>query len=340
MDNTSTGPTTSGHDRPWLNTSLSPDERAALLLAQMTLEERISMVHGVSNDTYHPAPIPRLGIPALPLTDGPAGINVGKATSLPAPIGLAATWDLTAAEQYGELLGSEAEATGFNVFLGSCMDIARVPIYGRLFEALGEDPILTGQMAVRSIQSVQRHPIVATAKHYNVNAQEENRLEVDAQLDERTLQEIYTLPFEAAVKDGHIGAVMGAYNKINGTFCCENPHILTEILRRQLGFTGWVVSDFQATHSTVEAANAGLDVELDVPPAKYFGKRLLEAVAAGQVSLATIDDKARRILRSMFAFGLFDSPPQITPLPVEEHGRLARAIAGHGVVLTEPVGHM
>ena len=147
------------------------------------------------------------------------------------------------------------------------------------------------------------------------------------------MQEIYTLPFEVAVKDGHIGAVMGAYNKINGTFCCENPHILTEILRRQLGFTGWVVSDFQATHSTVEAANAGLDVELDVPPAKYFGKRLLEAVSMGQVSLATIDDKLRRILRSMFAFGLFDSPPQMSPLPVEEHGKLARAIADQGIVL-------
>src|SRR5947199_3403088 len=169
MDNTSTGPTTSAHDRPWLNTSLSPNERAALLLAQMTLEEKISMVHGVSNDTYSTAPLSRLGIPALLMTDGPAGTNVGKATSLPAPIALAATWDLAAAGQYGELLGREAQATGYNVFLGSCLDIARVPVYGRMFEALGEDPILTGQMIVRSIQSVQRYPTLTTAKHYNVN---------------------------------------------------------------------------------------------------------------------------------------------------------------------------
>jgi beta-glucosidase len=133
---------------------------------------------------------------------------------------------------------------------------------------------------------------------------------------------------------------MGAYNKINGTFCCENPHVLTDILRRQLGFTGWVVSDFQATHSTVEAANAGLDVELDVPPAKYFGERLLEAVTEGQVSLATIDDKVHRILSSMFAFGLFDSPPQIGPLPVEEHGKLARAIADQGIVLLKNAREM
>src|SRR6266487_3382964 len=216
MDTTSTGSPASVHDWPWMNTSLSPDERAALLLAQLTLEEKVGMVHGKSNDAYYMEPVSRLGIPALTMTDGPSGINEGQATALPAPIGLAATWDLAAAEQYGELVGREAEATGHNVFLGACLDIARVPVYGRMFEALGEDPILTGQMAVRSIQSVQRRHIVATAKHYN-----------------------------------------------------ENPHLLTEIFRQQVGFTGWVMSDFEATHSTVEAANAGLDQEM--PSAKYFG---------------------------------------------------------------------
>src|SRR5205085_5639217 len=140
---TSTHPPTSAHDRPWLNTSLSPDERAALLLAQMTLEEKIGMVHGKSN-AYYIAPISRLGIPALTMTDGPAGINEGQATSLPAPIALAATWDRGLAEQYGELLGHEAQATGHNVYLAPCLDLARVPAYGRLFEAFGEDPILTG----------------------------------------------------------------------------------------------------------------------------------------------------------------------------------------------------
>jgi beta-glucosidase len=338
MENTSTH-SASAHDWPWMDTALSPDERATLLLTQMTLEEKVDML---SEKSGKDLPFSRLGIPTLTFADGPAGVridrsrrdvNEGKATAPPAPIALAATWDLLAAQQYGDMLGREAWSTGHNVLFGPGMDIARIPSFGRLFESLGEDPVLTGQMAARYVQGLQGHPVIATAKHYNVNAQEENRLEVDAQLDERTLQEIYTLPFEAAVKDGHIGAVMGAYNKINGTFCCEHPHVLTEILRRQLGFAGWVVSDFQATHSTVEAANAGLDVELDVPPAKYFGKRLLEAVAAGQVSLATIDDKVRRILRSMFAFGLFDSPPQIGPLPVEEHGKLARAIAGQGIVL-------
>jgi beta-glucosidase len=335
---TSTHPPTPANDRPWLDTSLSPDERSALVLAQMTLEEKISMVHGVSNDAYYIAPNSRLGIPALTMTDGPAGINVGKATALPAPIGLAATWDLAAAEQYGELLGREAEATGHNVFLGSCLDIARVPVYGRLFEALGEDPILTGQMAVRSIQSVQRHPIVATAKHYNVNAQEENRLEVEAQLDERTLQEIYTLPFALAVQDGHAGAIMGAYNKVNGIYSCQNRHLLTDILKHQLGFTGWVMSDYEATHSTVEAANAGFDQEM--PSAKFFGDQLQQAIQVGQVSVAILDNKVQRILRTMFALGLFEHLVQVSPLPVEEHGKQAREIASKGIVLLKNAGEL
>src|SRR5437763_1872064 len=336
MDTTSPGSPASAHDRPWLNTSLSPDERAALLLAQMTLEEKVGMVHGKSNDAYSMVPISRLGIPALTMADGPAGINEGQATALPAPIGLAATWDLATAQQYGELLAREAEATGHNVFLGACLDIARVPVYGRLFETLGEDPILTGQMAVRSIQSVQRHPIVATAKHYNVNTQEENRIEVDAQIDERTLQEIYTLPFALAVQDSQVGAAMGAYNKVNSVYACENPHLLTEILKQQLGFTGWVMSDFEATHSTVEAANASLDQEM--PSAKFFGDQLLSALQTGQVSLATLEDKVHRILRTMFALGLFEHPIQISPLPVQEHGKQAREIAGKGIVLLKNAG--
>src|SRR6266571_256536 len=295
MENTSTRSPTSARDWPWMNASLLPDERAVLLLAQMTLEEKVDMLSEKSSPELS---LSRFGIPALTFADGPAGIridrsrrdvNEGKATSPPPPIALAATWDLAAAQQYGDLLGLEAWATGHNVLFGPGLDIARLPVFGRLFEAFGEDPVLTGQMAARYIQGVQHHPVIATAKHYNVNAQEENRLEVDAQLDERTLQEIYTLPFEMAVQDGHIGAVMGAYNKINGTHCCEQPHLLTEILKEQLGFAGWVVSDFQATHSTVEAANAGLDVELALPPAKFFGDRLLQAIQEGKVSLATLD---------------------------------------------------
>jgi len=279
------------------------------------------------------------------MADGPAGIridrnrrdvNEGKATSLPAPIALAATWDLASAQQYGDLVGLEARATGHNVLFGPGLDIARVPEFGRLFEAFGEDPRLTGEIAANYIQGVQRQGVIATAKHYNVNAQEEKRLEIDVQLDERTLQEIYTLPFEVAVREGHVGAVMAAYNKINGTYCCEHPHLLTRVLKQQLGFAGWVVSDFEATRSTVEAANAGLDLELG--SAKFFGDKLLQAIHVGRVSVSAIDDKVQRILRSMFTLGLFDNPLQITPLPEQLHGQIAREVAGKGIVLLKNAG--
>jgi beta-glucosidase len=345
MENRSTDSPASAHERSWLNTPLSPNERATLLLAQMTLEEMVDMVHGEVPAPYgfYSAPIARLGIPALTMADGPTGIRVsrqgvneGKATALPAPIGLAATWDVAAAEQYGNVLGSEAWATGHNVLLGPGLDIARLPVFGRLFEALGEDPRLSGQMGVAYIQGVQCHPVVATAKHYHLNTQEENRFWADAQIDERTLQEIYTRPYEMAVKDGQVGAVMGAFNKVNGVYSCENPHLLIDILKRQLGFMGWVMSDYEATHSTAEAANSGLDQEM--PGAKFFGDRLLEAIQTGQVSLVTLEDKVHRILRTMFALGLFEHPVQISPLPLEEHGRLARELAGKGIVLLKNTG--
>ena len=347
MHNLSPGSSASAQNPPWMNTSLSPRERTNLLLAEMTLEEKIEMVHGDFPAPYgfYNAPIPRHSIPALTMADGPAGIriarqdvNEGKATAMPAPIGLAATWDIAAARQYGELLGQEAWATGHNVVLGPELDIARIPVFGRLFEALGEDPRLSGQMAVPYIQGIQSHPVVATAKHYQMNTQEENRFEVDAQLDERILQEIYTPAFAAAVKDGQVGSVMGAFNRVNGMYSCEHRHLLTDILKQQLGFQGWVMSDYEAVHSTVEAANAGLDQEM--PNGIYFSDQLLEAVQKGQVSVTTLDDKVQRILYTMFACGLFDRPVQITPFPVQEHGKLAREIAAKGIVLLKNVDRL
>src|SRR5260370_13109401 len=177
-------------------------------------------------DGFSNGPIARLGIPPLTMADGPAGIRVarqdvneGKATALPAPIGLAATWDLTAAKQYGDLLGHEAWATGHNVVLGPELDIARIPVFGRLFEALGEDPWLSGQMAVRYVQGIQCHPVVATAKHYNVNTQEENRFEAFFFFNDTATTEIYTPAFEAAAKDGQVGSGMCACNQVNGIYC-------------------------------------------------------------------------------------------------------------------------
>src|SRR5438270_7274886 len=326
-------------DAPWMNASLSPDERAALLLAQMTLAEKIDLVHGEYGPYgFYNAPLPHLGIPALTMADGPTGIHVsnaavneGRATAFPAPIALAATWDLATAEKYGDLIGNEAVATGHNVFLGPGLDIARVSVFGRLFEALGEDARLTGQLAAAYIRGVQSHPIVVCAKHYNMNTQEQQRMGIDAHVDERTLQEIYTLPFEIVVKEAQLGAAMGAFKKLNGLFACEQPHLLTDILKQQVGFTGWVMSDYGATHSTVEAANAGLDQEM--PAATFFGDRLVEAIERGQVSMATLEDKVLRILRTMFALGLFEHPVQVRPFPIQEHGQRARTIASQGIVL-------
>lgn len=329
----------SAQDAPWMKASLLPDERATLILNQMTLAEKIAMVHGEYGPYgFYNTSIPRLGIPALTMADGPAGIHVsnaavneGKATAFPAPIALAATWDIASAEQYGDLIGNEAVATGHNVFLGPGLDIARVPVFGRLFEALGEDPRLTGQLAAGYIRGVQSHPLVACAKHYNMNTQEQQRMGIDAHVDERSLQEIYTLPFAIVVKEARLGAAMGAFNKVNGQFACEQPHLLTDILKQQLGFTGWVMSDYGATQSTVEAANAGLDQEM--PAATFFGDRLLGAIEAGQVSMATLEDKVRRILRTMFALGLFEHPVSIRSFPIQEHGQLAGTIASKGIVL-------
>src|SRR5258706_12156046 len=186
MDN---NPSTGSSASTWMDTSLSPYERVNLLLAQMMLDEKIEMVHGDFPAPYgfYNAPIPRLGILALTMADGPAGIRVarqdvneGKATAMSAPIGLAATWDLMAAKQDGDLLGHEAWATGHNVVLGPELDIAPIPVFGRPFEAVGEDPWLSGQMAVPYVRGIQCHPVVATAKHYQMNTQEENRFEVDA----------------------------------------------------------------------------------------------------------------------------------------------------------------
>ncbi len=192
MENTNTS-STSARDRPWMDRSISPDERVNLLLAQMTRAEKVDMLREQSGMGLS---LSRLGIPPLTFADGPAGVridrsrrdvNEGKATSPPAPIALAATWDLTAEKQYGDMLGLEAWATGHNVLFGPGLDITRIPMFGRLFELFGEDPRLSGQMAARYIQGVQGHPVISTAKHYNVNVQEENRLEVNVQIDERTL---------------------------------------------------------------------------------------------------------------------------------------------------------
>ena len=329
--------------------------RARALLRQMTLEEKVDMLHGELNNFFgfYNAPIERLGIPALTMADGPAGTRIGnpdvngqRATQLPSPISLAATWDAALAEQYGDLAAEEAFSTGHNVLLSPAVDIARVAQAGRAFEAFGEDPLLSGTTGAAELRGIQSNPVVGDIKHYNVYTQEANRLfGGNAVVDERTLQEIYTRPFAIGVRDGRPGSAMCSFNKVNGTYACENDELLNAILKEQLDFQGWVMSDYGATHSTVPSILGGMDQEMpgnynptDQPGSCFFCAPLIDAVNAGQVPVSRINDAVMRILRPMFALGLFDMPPVIEPLPEAEHGSEARAIAERGMVLLKNDG--
>jgi beta-glucosidase len=324
------------------NAAVSPDERADKLLAQMTLDEKITMVHGAgfqNGTTGYVGHIPantRLGIPALHLEDGPAGVadGVPGVTAFPAPIAGAASWDTALMQQYGQALGTEEYGKGTNIVLAPTVNILRNPQWGRSFESLGEDPYLSSQMVVADIKGIQSLPVIATVKHLACNNQEFHRFTASANIDERTLQEIYLPAFKAAIEQGNVGAVMGAYNKINDTYCCENPYLLTTVLREQAGFKGIALSDWGATHSTVASAEAGLDIEM--PDDQFFGAALKTAIENGQVSITTLNTMVHRILRTMFAYGLFDFPSTgtlTTDVESAAHTQLARRVAEQGAVL-------
>ena len=323
----------------------TPVEQAKALVAKMTIDEKIAQLHGIKTSTeYRTVPaISRLGIPKLLLTNGPAGVSTGgvtqpSATALPAPIALAASWDLRQADSYGQLAGQETLSVGRNVLEGPTVNIARVPVGGRNFESYGEDPYLNGQFATRYIQGVQSTGVIANVKHYIANNQEASRFSINEAIDERTMREIYLPAFEAAVKQGKVGSVMCAYPKINGTFNCENPLLLNQILKKEWGFDGFVFSDFGAVHSTVPSANAGLDLE--TPTGKYFNAALKTAVQNGTVKMATIDDKLVRRYAKMIEFGIFDRKPTVTPIPAQEHGKVARWLAAEGMVLLKNQGNV
>jgi beta-glucosidase len=289
-------------------------------------------------------PIPRLGIPAFQSADAALGVRIGdpnvnnqKATALPSTLSLASSWDADAAFAWGDLLGDEAHRTNHNGMLAPAIDIARTPFGARTFEGLGEDPMLTGELGTQMVLGIQDHDVAATIKHYNANNQENNRDTVNVTVGERALREIYTRPFEDFVRRGKAASVMCAFNYVNGHQECENRQTLIEILKQDLGFRGWVMSDYGATLSTVASANNGLDQEQ--PGGVQWGPNLLNAVQSGSVHVATLDDKVRRILRAMIGLGLFETEPTVAPLPVQEHGRLARQFATDGTVLLKNSGN-
>ncbi|MGZ3652711.1 MAG: glycoside hydrolase family 3 protein [Bdellovibrionota bacterium] len=310
------------------------------LLPRLTLEEKIDLLSG-DETGFNTKANTRLGIPAVHMTDGPLGVrNDHPTTAFPSGIAMASTFEPALIGQASKAMAMEARALGKDMLLGPCIDISRNPFGGRNFESFGEDPYLTSELVKGYLGGIRAGGVLPSVKHFAVNDQEINRMTVNVVIDERTLQEIHLRAFHEAVKAG-AWTVMAAYNRINGHYASENNELLNEILKKKWGFRGFVVSDWDATHSTVEAANAGLDLEM--PNTKYFGSPLLAAVQTRAVSENTIDDKVSRILRAIFAVGLFDASPTSRPalgvVGNSEHLAIARKVAEESLVLlkNEPV---
>ncbi|MGC9667516.1 glycoside hydrolase family 3 C-terminal domain-containing protein [Planosporangium sp. 12N6] len=336
-------------DRPWMRPGASPAQRAEALLARMTLDEKIAMVHG---DEFppkgaHAGHVPgsaRLGIPELWLADGPNGVGNGGTgvTAFPTVVADAATWDPDVAYEYGRALGQEQAGKGHNVALAPALNILRTPLWGRASETFTEDPYLNGQLAAAEIRGIQSRHVIATPKHFVANNQETGRQgvpviggpAVDELISERALREIYYPGFTAAVQQGGAGAVMCAYNQINGAYACQDPRILGT-LKAGWGFDGFVMSDWSfGIRDTVAAANSGTDMEM--PLGTHFGDALKAAVRSGAVPMSRLDDMVRRILTAMFRIGVFDHPVrgnESAMVSTPAHRQLARRIAEQGSVL-------
>jgi beta-glucosidase len=310
--------------------NLPVEQRVEDLLARMTLEEKIQQLRGVGFETKENK---RLGIPVLKMADGPVGVRWENATAFPAAVGIAAAWNPELTEKIGTVIARELKSKGRHCLLGPCVNIHRFPLGGRNFESYSEDPFLASRMAVAFIKGVQSQNIMACVKHFTCNNQEWERFNVNVTIEERALREIYLPAYKAAVKEAGVWMVMAAYNKLRGDYCSENNFLLNGILKKEWGFTGFVVSDWGGTHSTVKAANTGLDLEM--PYGEFFGDRLLEAVKRGEVSEGIIDDKIRRLIRVRFEAGLFDTPftEDETVIRREEHKQLTLETAKQGIVL-------
>jgi beta-glucosidase len=331
---------------PWVGSSAPIPQRVSQLLAQMSVAQKVTLATGASGSSYvgfTPA-IGSLCIPAMNLEDGPAGVGDGmtNVTQLPAPVDVAATWDTSAEQLYGQVIGSEQAAKGTTIDLGPTINIVRDPRWGRAFESIGEDPYLNGMLGAADIQGVQSAGVMAQVKHFAVYNQETNRNTPsdDAVVSTRAEQEIYLPAFQDSTAQGAASSVMCSYSTVNGTYACQNPYLLTTVLRQQFGFGGFVTSDWGATHSTAASANAGLDQ--DMPGSDgYFGAALQSAVTSGSVTTATLNAMVSPILTEMFAFGLFDEPPGGSPAQTATspaHVADALQLAEEGTVLLKNSG--
>ena len=300
--------------------SASVEARVEDLLGRLTLEEKISMLGGTGFGTKE---IPRLGIPSFGMTDASMGIR-GKSTAYANGVGLASTWDADLAEKAGRALGSDCRAQGKNFLLGPGMNLYRAPMCGRNFEYLGEDPVLAGILASRFIQGLQSQQVAPTAKHFAMNEQELDRNNLSSDVDERTMRELYLKPFEIMVKNGALG-VMSSYNPINNVHASQNDWLLNQVLKKEWGFKGMVMSDWNSCYDAEGMANGGLDLEMP-HGSNFTTNKLLPLISAGKVLPATLDDKIRRQLRVAFTLGWFDRPQQIKSIPVDNPASCAVAL--------------
>jgi beta-glucosidase len=333
---------------PWSDASLSPDARADLVIKELTLEEKISLLHGQGFSFGSTGPtesnggagwsnaIPRVGIPAIQMADSAYGVTRGAAsgrysTALPNNLAAASSWDPQAAFEYGALIGRELRAEGYSMSLGGGVNLPREPRNGRTFEYQGEDPLLAGTLVGNFVKGVQSEHIIGDLKHYAINDQESGRNAVNANIDKRSMRETDLRAFEIALGISDAGAFMCSYNRVNGDFACENSYLLTDVLRKDFHFPGFVVSDWGGTHSTAKASRAGLDQEQ--PGKTFFGDALQKAVETGEVSQDEINDHVHRILRTIFATGLFDHPVVKQVPDVERGYALAQSLAEKSIVL-------
>ena len=362
---------------PWMNTALAPEERAALLVNAMTLAQKEQQLVGNQPEIVPELPqckgarhvrgIAELAIPTLRITNGPVGIGqndcvdpsvVGfaaftdpssaKATALPSAIALAASFDPAVAHEFGNVIGTEANNLALHVFEAPGVNMARIPVLGRNFEYFGEDPFLTGTMAVAETKAVQAKGVIAMAKHFAANEQETNRMTIQEIIDRRVLHEIYLLPFEMAVKDGDTASIMCSYNSVNGFQACENKELLTDVLRDQWGFKGYVQSDFFAVRSTAASMLAGLDHLMPFPQMitapftpVWSPAELNAALAAGQLHIADLDLALLRRYTQMFKMGIFERQPLVqTPIDFAAGGESARSIGVQSAVLLQNDNHV
>jgi beta-glucosidase len=315
------------------------EKRVEALLSRMTLEEKIDYVGGTRG--FYIRALERLGVPAIKMSDGPMGSrNDGQTTAYPGGIALAATWDRSMAHSIGVGLGRDCRARGVNILLAPAVNIYRSPLCGRNFEYMGEDPFLAGELVAPLIQGIQSQEVLATVKHYACNNQEWDRHHISSEVDERTLHEIYLPAFKAAVQQGKVGCLMTSYNLVNGVHCSQNDLLINQILKTNWGFTGFVMSDWTSTYDAIGVANGGLDLEM--PDAKFMNRaNLLPAIQAGQVKESVMDDKVRRILRTVIAAGFFDRPQLRADIPRNdpENARAALAGAREAIVLLKNAHH-